>query len=312
MILSTVFHRLLKPVTFILICLISVSLSAQDTEEPDPDETLPIKKAKILTGLFVGSYFANKYTASTYNGYGFDVDGNRNTFINSFMYQKIKQEYGGGYPGQTDRIAQALGVDQGQWEFNESDMPVNMRYIPGILVGLNFKIPVLKKSAIILNLNGSKLGIEGNFTMTTLRPPGTNPAFNSNVKTFPIKGTEQRLLFELGFQQIFGNDEKINFFAELGFIGTLAKFNSNVIYINDLQIDLTYYLNQTLYPSPGPTKRPIGFGIGAFAGLGVNMEINPKFTLQFLYSPSQERVNIGTNRTLKLQHGVGLRVYYKI
>ncbi len=290
--------------TFALVC------PAQDQEEPDPDAP-KTAKTRILTGLYVGSYFANKYSASTYNGYGFDVDGNRNSFLNSFMYQKIKNEYGGGY-GQFDQIAQALGVDQKQWEFNESDMPVNMRYVPSILLGLNFKIPVKNKNALIFNLSGAKLSIEGNFTMTLLKPPGTNPAFNNNIKTFPIRGTEQRLLVQLGFQHIFGDDEKLNFFAEVGLNGTLAKFNSNTIYINDLTIDLTYYVNQTINPAPGPTRRPIGFGIGAFAGLGVNMEINPKFTLQILYSPSQEKVNIGTNPTLKLQNGIGLRVYYKL
>ncbi|MES2678231.1 MAG: hypothetical protein V4635_00030 [Bacteroidota bacterium] len=301
-----------KALFFILLFFTGVNLYSQGEPEPDAEE-LPVQpKTKILTGLYVGSYFANKYTASTYNGYGYDVDGNRNSFINSFMYQKIKNEYGGGY-GQFDQIAQALGVDQKQWEFNESDMPTNMRYVPAILLGLNFKIPVMKKSAIIFNLSGTKLSVEGNFTMSLLRPPGsTNPAFNTNLLTFPIKGSEQRLLIQLGFQHIFGSDEKLNFFGEIGFHGTLAKYNSNTIYINDLTIDLTYYVNQTINPAPGPTKTPVGFGIGAFAGLGVNMELNPKFTVQILYSPSHEKVNIGTNPTLKLQHGVGLRVYYKI
>jgi hypothetical protein len=300
---------------FILLLCCSINIFAQDKDEPDPDADQPKvqRKSKILTGLYVGSYFANKYSASTYNGYGFDVNGVRNSFLTSFMYQKIKNEYGGGY-GQHDQIADALGVDQQQWDFNESDMPVNMRYVPAILVGFNFKIPVDKKSSIILNLNGTKLSIEGNFTMTTLRPVvGTiNPANNNNIKIFPIKGSEQRLLFQVGYQKIFGNDDKINFFAEAGFVGTLAKFNTNTIYINNLTIDLTYYVNQTLNPAPGPTKRPIGFGIGAYAGIGANIDMNPKFTLQLLYSPSQEKVNIGTNPALKLQNAVGFRLYYKI
>lgn len=303
--------RKLKLFLFVVLCGAGTHVFAQNTVEEDPDAPVPVKKAKFLTGLYVGSYFANKYTASAYNGYGFDINGQPYTFVNSFMYQKIINEYGGGF-GQTDQIAAALGVDQGRWTFTESDMPTNMRYIPSILLGLNFKLPVMKNSAIIFNLNGAKLGIEGNFTMTTLNPPGTNPAYNNNVKTFPIKGIEQRLLFQLGFQQVFGNNEKINFFGEIGFNGTLVKLDQNIIYINGLQIDLTYNFNQTLFPSPGPTKKPVGFGIGAFAGLGFNVEMNQKFTIQLLYSPSQERVNIGNNPTLKMQHGVGLRVYYKI
>lgn len=296
----------------ILSLAFSGGILAQGREETAVDDSIPGKKAKILTGVYVGMYFPNNYSASTYNGYGYDIDGNRNSFVNSFMYQKIKNEYGGGY-NQYDQIADALGVDQRQWEFNESDMPVNMRYIPSVLLGLNFKVPLKKGSSMVFNLNGAKLGIEGNFTITTLRPQGsTNPAFNTNIKTFSIKGTEQRVLFQLGFQHVFNADDKFSFFGEIGFNGTLAKYNSNTIYINNLQIDLMYYVNQTVNPAPPPTRRPIGFGIGAFAGLGANFEINPKFTMQIMYTPTQEKVNIGTDPTLKLQQGGGIRIYYKI
>lgn len=295
---------------FILLFTCSTGMQAQDNE-PDPPEEQPAKrKSKFLTGFYVGSYFANKYSASTYNGYGFDVDGNRNSFLNSFMYQKIKNEYGGGY-GQYDYIAEAIGVDQRQWDFTESDMPVNMHYQPAILVGLNFKIPLAKRSAIIFNVNGTKLSVEGNFTIITLRPPGSpNPAINTNIKTFAITGKEQRLQFELGYQKIFGGDEKFNFFGEAGFVATLAKYDRNMIYVNNLQIDLTYYVNQAINPAPGPTRKPVGIGVGAFAGLGANIDINPKVTIQLLYSLSHEKINIGTNPKLKLQNNLGLRFYY--
>ena len=302
-------HLQIGSLFFLLLSMCSVF--AQDNDTPDVS-ALPPRKSKFLTGVYVGSYFANKHTASTYNGYGFDVDGNRNSFLNSFMYQKIVNEYGGRATQQYDYIADALGVDQNQWTFAESDMPVNMRYIPGIMLGLNLKLPVDRKSALVLNINASRLNLEGNFTITTLRPPTANPFNNNNINTFAIRGSEQRLLIQLGFQRVFGEPDKLNFFGELGFVGTLAKFDKNMIYINNLEIDLTYYLNQTLYAAPGPTRRPLGFGVGAFAALGLNFDINPKFIVQILYSPSQERVNIGVNPTLKMQHGVGFRAYYKI
>lgn len=296
----------------ILLLLVSNSFFCQETEPAEKEETPAAHKSKFITGFYLGSYFANKYSASTYNGYGFDIEGKQHPFSTSFMYQKIKNEYGGGY-GQQDQVADALGVDRGQWEFNESDMPVNMRYLPAILVGLNLKIPVDKKSALLFNINGSKLNIEGNFTISTLRPQSsTNPATNSNIKVFPIKGSEQRLLFQLGFQRVFGDNERFNFFGELGLVGTLVKFDKNWIYINNLQIDLMYYVNQTINPAPNPTRAPIGFGVGAFAGLGANMVINPKITLQFVYNLSHEKVNIGVNPKLKLQNGIGLRVYYNL
>ena len=302
-----------KPIKFffLLLIILSVKINAQNNDDKDEAETKIYKKSKILSGFYIGSYFANKYSASTYDGYGFDVNGNQNSFLNSFMYQKIKNVYGGGL-GQFDQIASALGVDQGQWQFNESDMPINMRYVPAIMLGFNFKIPVSKNSAFIFNLNGSKLSIEGNFTMTLLKVLGSNPAINSNIKTFAIKGTEKRLLFQLGYQKIFGTDDNINFFGEIGFNGTLSQYNSNTIYINELQIDLTYYLNQNNNPITSPTKPPTGFGLGAYAGLGLNINLNSQFTMQLLYSPSHEKINIGNKPTLKLQNSIGVRLYYKI
>lgn len=299
-----------KALLFVLCVMAVTRVSAQDDKQNDQEPKE--HKSKVLTGLYVGSYFANKYSASTYNGYGFDLDGNRNTFLNSFMYQKIVNENGGGY-GQYDLIADALGVDQKQWVFSESDMPVNMHYLPAIMVGLNLKFPLEKRGAFIFNLNGSKISLEGNFTITTLRPQNANPAMNNNIQTFAITGKEQRLQIQFGYQQIFGDEnEKLNFFGELGVNGTLTKFDQNMVYINGLVIDLTNYVNQTAYPAPPPTRRPVGFGLGAFAGLGINLDMNKAFNLQLVYQLSHEKVNMGTSPTLKLQNGVGLRIYYKI
>jgi hypothetical protein len=304
-------NKLTKWFALILSITVIIPCFAQEPEVFDPD-LLPKRKSKFITGFYLGSYFANKYSASTYNGYGFDIDGKQNTFATSFMYQKIKNEYGGGY-GQTDQIAEALGVDRGQWEFNESDMPINMRYLAAIMLGVNIKVPIDKRSFFLFNLNGSRLNLGGNFTISTIRPPtSTNPAINSNIKTFPISGKEQRLLFELGFQRLFSKDEKFNVFGEFGLIGTLVKFDKNSININGLQIDLTYYVNQTANPAPLPTRPPVGFGIGAFGGLGVNIVMNQKTSLQFVYTLSHEKVNIGNNPKLKLQNGIGLRVYYNL
>ena len=300
----------IKIVVFVLLLLSTIKCFSQDDVDPDAP-VVPQKQKKILIGMYVGAYFANKYSASTYNGYGFDYDRNRNNFTNSLMNQKINMQYGGRY-GQPDQIAAALGVDPGQWTFNESDMPQNMHYTPAIMVGFNFRHAVNKSSAILFNINGSKVNVEGNFTMTLLKPQNPNPAFNNaNVQSFAIRGREQRLIFQLGFQKLLGDDDKLKFFVEAGFNGTLAKVDRSMIYINGLTINLLDYYNQTLYPAPAPNRTLIGFGVGAYGGLGLNVDINPKFLIQLMYSPSYEKVNIGTNPTLNMQNGVFFRAYYK-
>jgi hypothetical protein len=223
------------------------------------------------------------------------------------MYNKIVLEYGGGYPGQVDVIAQALGVQHGEWSFSESDMPVNMRYAPAFLIGLQGRYSVDNKNAILLNINASQLNITGNFTIVTT--PQTNfTQVNRNIHTFGIKGVEQRMMMQIGYQRVFGKSEKVNLLAEGGLHITLAKFDQNVIMINDLLIDLTSYYYQPGY-NAYYVRKPIGVGYGAFAGVGINANFN-KARIQLVYNPSYEGINLGDDTKLKMQHSIGLRMYY--
>lgn len=276
-------------------------------DENSDDETIVYNKKGFQIGLYVGAYFANQYTASLYDGYGFDIDGHRNSFENSFMYNKIVLEYGGGY-GQIDYIANELNVAPGDWSFNESDMPVNIRYNPAFATALQARYSVDERNAILLNVNGSKINVSGNFTITTNTASQPNQVVG-NIRTFSIRGTEQRLIFQMGYQRLLGESDKINFLVEGGLNITLTKFDKNEILINNLLIDLTQSFQLAGYPNY-IIRKPIGTGYGFFAGLGVNFSLNEQFRVQLVYNPTYERINIGENRKLKLQNSVGLRMYY--
>lgn len=298
-------HKLFR--LSLLLVLLTNPIFAQDTNE-DESTGVPLKTKGLNLGLYMGSYFANKYTAKLYDGYGFDVDGNRNSFENSFMYHKIIMEYGGGY-GQPDVIATALGVQHGEWTFNESDMPVNMKYAPSFIFGLQGRYSVDKNNAILLNVNACKLSVTGNFTIVTL-PPSNSTQINKAIKTCAIKGTEQRLFFQLGYQHLFGESEKVNFLLEGGLHCTLAKFDKNEILIGDaLLIDLTSYFYQPGYPAYA-VRKPVGVGFGAFAGMGVNVNVSAMCKVQLVYNPTYEGVNIGPNPKLKLQNALAIRIFY--
>ena len=294
-------------VIYSFLILLSTNSKAQDDVENE--NNIALEKKGLKLGINIGSYFANKYTASIYDGYGFDIDGNKNSFDNSFMYQKIVLQYGGGY-GQTDLIAQALSVDHNEWFFKASDMPINMRYNPAFVVGLVMRYSVDDKNSIILNVNGSKLKAYGNFTITTTKQLNTNQ-LTGNIHTFAIRGAEQRLMFQFGYNRLLGNNEKLNFFVEGGLNITMAKFDSNEILINTLYIDLTTYYDYPGYPTYR-TRKPIGTGFGAFAGLGIHLNISPKWLVQLGYNPTYEGINIGVDPKLKLQHTIGLKAYYKL
>ena len=280
--------KLIKIAALISLSTFVTPIFAQDeTENTTPQ---PAAQKGFQVGLFVGSYFANNYTASLHDGYGLDFDQNRNDFEHSYMYNKIKMEYGGGYSGQPDLIAQELNVMHGDWDFQESDMPAYMRYQPAFLIGFQGRYSVDSKNVILLNVNAAKLTANGSFTITTI-PQYVPGQAAQTIHTFKIKGMEQRLLFQVGFQHLFGKSEKINFLAEAGMNVTLAKLDKNLIQINNLTIDLTSYYYAPGYPAYSVVRR-VGTGFGAFGGIGINMNANENFIIQLVYNPTYEGINL--------------------
>jgi len=296
--------------SFIFLFLGFFSSYSQDSTAVSDDEAAPKprKEKGFQAGFFAGTYFANKYSSSLYDGYGLDANGNKNEFIRSAMYTQIVVLNGGYYSGQPDRIAQALNVQPGEWSFTESDMPVNLKYGIAFMVGADLRYAFNKKSAIILNANTAKLTVNGNFTIVTqtLNNGNAQPA---QIKTFPLVGGEQRLLLQLGYQHILGDNDKMNFFVEGGVNVTMAKFIKNQINVNGLVMDLSniyYSYNFSAYR----TKYLTGVGIGGFAGLGANISIGNKWLMQLVYNPSYEYLKLGIDPKHTLNHAFGVRGYY--
>ena len=269
------------------------------------------KKTGFFTGIYVGSYFPNSNSASLYDGYGFNDEENRRPFENSWMYEKIINQYGNVDNGHPDYIAEALGVQAGQWSFDESDMPSNMRYKTTFAVGLTGRHTLDRKNAILFNVTGSILKAAGNFTITSLVQLPGSTQINNSIVTCNISGEEQRLLFEAGYQRLFGASEALNFFVEGGLHATLAQFVSNEIKINDLYINLydDYYNSNTGYTFYTGTP-PVGLGFGAFAGGGLNIDTQSRWAIQLVYNLLLENIRIGYDQKITPSQMVGLRAYF--
>lgn len=287
--------------------LISGSCFSQEATPKKPKK----KKSKFQAGLYLGSYFANKHTTALYDGYGYDIDGKKNNFANSFMYRRIILELGK-MNGQTDYVAQALGVGPGEYSFDQTDMPLKMKYNPAVMVGINMNYAITKKDALLLDINATKLTLTGNFTMVITTPPiGPQPPGYQDIRAFGITGGEQRLVFHAGYRRILGEDEVFNCFVELGPTLNMTKYLRNQAAINTLHIDLGSFYSQTYYPTfNAPYLK--GIGLGAFAGFGVNIAANENWSLQLLYSPSYEKINIGEMPKLSLHHSGGMRAFYTL
>ena len=292
-----------------------IFISAPFLYSQDEEKTLRKNKGAkgFHAGLYLGSIFANKYTAKFYDGWGYDETGKRNNFLTSFMNRRIHYDFGGDN-GQPDLVAQALGVQHGEWSFDETDMPVKMKYNPSVLAGLQMDYGFTKNDAVIINVNASKLSLSGSFTIVVLNPQigPTQPNYK-DIRTFAISGGEQRLMIQVGYRRILGNtdESQLNCFIEAGANVNITKFMRNQIVINNLQIDLGYYYTQPYYPTYRISYMQ-GSGFGAFAGFGINLEANAKWTLQLLYSPSSEKINIGESPKLSLQHSAGIRAFYNL
>lgn len=272
--------------------------------------TLAQQKKGIQAGLYTGAFFANNITAVLYDGYGYNLEGKKNNFEDSYMNRKINMEYGGG-TGQPDRIAQELGLNSNEWvRITEEDMPVNMRYATAFMIGLTVRYNVNETSALLFNLQTARISATGNFTIETT--PSANPGGVSwksqNILTFPITGTEQRFVFQAGLQRYLSRNEIFNFFVEAGPLVNMVKIVNNRAVINNLQIDLTRYYDVTgieIYRARNLSAPDLGF----FAGIGMNLNTNTGWTVQILYNPSYERIGIGENPGPFLQQSLGLRMY---
>ena len=306
--------RSLISVSLFILLLCNSNCFSQEEEEKRPKKPKSAKGFHV--GLFVGYYYANKYTSNLYDGWGYDENGKRNDFTNSFMYRRIVNDYGGGNSGTTDQIAVALGVDPTanpkQWSFDETDMPVKMKYSPALLFGLQMNYGITKKDALVFNLSAVKINLIGSFAMVITNPIiGPQPPGYQNLKYFSITGGEQRLMLQMGYRRILGENDFVNFFIEAGPALNYTKFIKNQITINNLPIDLSFYYTQPYYPTYRASYLR-GTGFGAFAGFGINITASPKWTLQFLYNPSYEKINIGQEPKPALQNSFGLRAFYNL
>ena len=261
-----------------------------------------------------------------YDGYGFDVNGIKNNFASSFMNQFMNY-YGGrtGNPSNststgtttgTDIVAQTLGVNSGDCSFGPTDMPYDLTYNMTYLVGFNGSYNINKTSSIIFNVNGTKLAVNGKFTIATTNTVNGSPS-QTYLRQGTITGGEQRLMFQLGYQKVLGSNDKLNFFVEGGLNVVMAKFLKNQAIIQSsnpsvppLVIDLASIYNTSQYNAFH--AQLTGVGVGIFAGAGIHLTINPKYTIQVLYNPSYDKVNLGDTPSYKLQNGFGLRFYYNL
>jgi hypothetical protein len=293
-----------------LFLLLNNAAFCQDEQNEEEDNSTASTDAfeGFHAGFCAGAFFPDDYAASLYDGYGVDASGNRNNFINSVMYQRMR--YFGLDSSYSDQIGPAIGVtNRDQWYFNESDMPRDVKYNIAFLFGLDLQYGLSKTDGIILNINFAKLTVTGTFTINR-RDKIVNPSLGDSVLYFGISGQEQRLMLQLGYCRLLGAPARFNFLIEGGLLMNSARFLNNYAQINSLRIDLTPFTYNQGYQDNYLPVEYNAIGFGAFGGFGFNLNMNPKYIIQVIYSPSFEKINTGPEPEAKLQQSAALRVYY--
>jgi hypothetical protein len=279
--------RNLKIILPFLLLLCSITVLAQDESTDNEEISLSSEGVQgFHFGIFIGSFFANNYSASLYDGYGVNVLGNRNDWATSVMVQRMYLDgmdsiNSSAIPRSSpysDIIGPTIGLNHDQWHFESSDMPTDVRYRAAFMFGLNLQYGISKTEGFIFNANFAKLNITGNFTITSPYKK-LNPSLGDSVLYFGISGQEQRFMFQVGYSRLLGNPSGFNFLIEAGALMNNAQYLSNYANINELKIDLTPFTSYAGYQTNYLPHEYSAIGYGAFAGIGCNINVNPKYIL---------------------------------
>src|SRR5690606_29723332 len=139
-----------------------------------------------------------------------------------------------------------------EWQFLEEDMPRSdqMTYNIAFAFGMQGRYNFDDRYALLFNINFSQLTVNGQFTIELLNSqPISDPSnpgaivFPDRIQTFGIRGDEQRVMLQAGYQRILGNNDLFNWVIEAGVDLTFAKFGENQAQINSYVINLKTFYN---------------------------------------------------------------------
>jgi len=299
-----------------MICVGSFSVNGQvynyeDGEGPvDPDSI-----QGLYIGLNIGYYFANSNTATIYGGFGYTRDG----FLNSdFSDAWLNLAIQGGQQ-QLDRTERALGgVPEDFWLFTITDMPGEMRFSGSFLYGIHFRYMFNSDFGALFELNGTNPVTVGEFTIQRLDVASSNPGQNQPLERFQIRGEEQRLMANLGIHKVFGREasekngksSSLLPYFDLGGTVTFTRFDRNFINMRSEGIvDLTQFFDN-IGNFQAEANVLTGIGFGGFGGIGAQLSLGSKFTINIGYIANLQQIKLGEFGDIGLQHQFILRAIY--
>ncbi|MEM9053216.1 MAG: hypothetical protein AAGC47_14275 [Bacteroidota bacterium] len=299
----------------LILALFVLSLSAkgqvynyEDGEGPvDPDS---IKGLYI--GLNLGYYFANNNSAYIYGGYGYQRDGQINDFANAWLNQSLQ-----GNPERVRQTSTALGLAEGEWAFTEDDMPGVMQFSGSFMWAGHLRYMFNADFGMYAEVGGTNPVTVGEFTIQTFGA-SSDPTQNQPLRTFGIRGEEQRLLVNMGLHRVLlreslekaGKSTALLPYIDVGLNFTFTQFEENFYSLDDGRVqDLTVFFNQQ-NQFVDQANLLTGSGFGGFVAVGGQITLGSKFTLNVGYNASFEQVRLGEVNERGIQSQIVLKAIY--
>lgn len=240
-------------------------------------------------GLNLGSYFASKGTGNFYNGSG-TVKG----FIDEgqeIRAYSIDERIGPSSIFTRDYEYILSFYNASSYSFPWDSYPLDMRYNPALMVGLQIKYNFNRYGAIIANINATKVKAVSQFTMQF---HGTSMPQNAqgDVRLFTITGNEQRFNLTLGYRQGWMMGDYSNFYMQLGGSMLGTQFQKNEVLVAERSYDLfvgAYNPNQQLAHAQPRTD----LGFGAYGSMGVEFWLG-RYSFDISFGMSRDRVILYT------------------
>lgn len=236
-------------------------------------------------GLNLGSYFASKATGNFYNGTspvsGFIDEGQQ---IRSYS---IEERIGPSSMFIQDYQYILSHYNASGFSFPRDAYPLDMRYNPSFMVGLQIKYNFNRYSAIITNINATRLKAVSQFTMQFQGTPMPVNA-QGDVRLFSITGNEQRFNINLGYRQGWMMGDFSNFYIQLGGSMLGTQFQKNQIFVAERSYDLFVgAMNQNQALVNAQPRTDVGFG--AYGSMGVEFWLG-RYSFDVSFGMSRDRV----------------------
>lgn len=253
----------LTPALFTLTLLLSAFLTsrAQDQFYSTPEQCK--ERSGLEYGAIAGIYISGGASADFYSGKPGNENNVNYVFKNKYRYDEIFY-----LTGAYDTVF-------------VKEYPEKMRYNPAFSFGLFAKYDLNCHTGIYVQFSYAKLRAKD---VVTVEVDPKEYLTEPDIRLYPIQGTEERNMVDLGFTHAFGQNKFARFTIGGGISMNNSLVKEHIIRIENKSFNLVNVYGSNSYV-PGGTQqayeiRQGGIGFGIFGTVGARFEFSPAIAVE--------------------------------